>query len=401
MRRSHISSRREFLAGAATTAAAAGLSVFAGCTTSWAQGVLPADQPYQPSTEPLQLGKLAGNKGILYGAMVTPLRLPWAPARWATEPYSQLIKRQCSIITNATMHFDLVEPASGQFDFSVPDRIAEYAAGNGLRMRGHALCWYAHFPKWMAEMDRATAIQAMENHIGVVVARYAGKVHSWDVVNEALNPSDKAPNAMRISGFTKTIGWDWMDFAFRAARRADPHALLTYNEYRIEVTHYGDSDARRAGMLNLLDDFRRRDIPIDAVGIQSHIDYGSWKYFDATAYASFLKEIAARGVKIFLTELDVIDVGSPTDPAERDRSIADVYRTYLSVALDNPTVDVVVDWGLFDTEAWQNSPSASASNPYFRRADGTPGRGLPFDSDMRPKLAAEAIAKVFEDTNQR
>jgi endo-1,4-beta-xylanase len=393
---SHVPPRREFLAGAA---AATVVSVIEGCTTAWAQRALLADNPYKPGAEPLQLAKMAGSKGILYGMAVAPRRLPPSSALWDSEPYSQLIKRQTAIITNANMHFDLVEPTLGQFNFTVPDRITEFALGNGLRMRGHALCWYAHFPKWMAEMDRGAAIQAMENHIGVLVARYAGKVHSWDVVNEALNPSDKAPNAMRISGFTKTIGWDWMDFAFRAARRADPQALLTYNDYRIEVTHYGDSDGRRAGMLNLLDDFRRRDVPIDAVGIQSHIDYGAWKYFDAGAYANFLKEIAARDVKIFLTELDVIDTGSPTDPTERDRIIADVYRTYLSVALENPAVVVVVNWGLFDLESWQNSPYET--NSHFRRADGTPGRGLPFDSDMRPKLAAQAIAGVFETTQQR
>ena len=392
----HIPSRREFLAGAA---AATGVSVIEECTKAWAQGALLADNPYQPATESLQLAKLAGSKDILYGTVVAPRRLPPSPAQWNTNPYSQMIKRQAAIVTNANMHFDLVEPMPRQFNFNVTDLITEYALGNGLRMRGHALCWYQHFPKWMAEMDRGTAIKAIEDHIGVVVARYAGKVHSWDVVNEALNPSDKAPNAMRISGFAKTIGWDWMDFAFHAARRADPHALLTYNDYRIEVTHYGDSDGRRAGMLNLLDDFRRRDVPIDAIGIQSHIDYGAWKYFDAGAYANFLKEIAARGVKIFLTELDVADTGAPTDPAERDRIIADVYRTYLSVALENPAVVVVVDWGLFDAEAWQNSPYQT--NPNFHRADGTPMRGLPFDSDMRPKPAAQAIASVFEAAHPR
>jgi endo-1,4-beta-xylanase len=395
MTASHIPSRREFLAGAAAT----GVSVIEGCTAAWAQGAFLADNPYQPAAEPLQLAKLAGTKGVLYGTAISPRWLPLSPAQWDAEPYCEMIKRQSAIITNANMHFDLVQPQPGQFDFTVPDRIAEFALGNGIKMRGHALCWYQHFPKWMAEMDRGSAIQAIENHIGVVVARYAGKVHSWDVVNEALNPNDKAPNAMRISGFTKTIGWDWMDFAFHAARRADPHALLTYNDYRIEVTHYGDSDGRRAGMLNLLDDFRRRDVPIDAVGIQSHMDYSAWKYFDAGAFANFLKEIAARGVKIFLTELDVTDTSSPTDPAERDRIIADVYRTYLSVAVENPAVVVVVNWRLFDPEAWQNSPYAT--NPNFHRADGTPMRGLPFDSDMRPKLAAQAIAAVFEAMHQR
>jgi endo-1,4-beta-xylanase len=395
MAESHMLSRREFLAGAAAT----GVSMIEGSTAIWARGAFPADQPYQPATEPLQLAKLAARKGILYGMALYPRRLPLSPAQWDAAPYCQLIRRQAAIVTNGNMQFDLVQPTPEQFIFTEPDRVAEFVLGSGLLMRGHALCWYQHFPKWMAGMDRAAAIQAMNDHINVVVGRYAGKVHSWDVVNEGLNPNDKAPNGMRISGFTKAIGWDWMDFAFHAARRADPHALLTYNEYRVEVTHYGDSDARRAAVLNLLDDFRRRNVPIDAVGIQSHLDYGAWKYFDGVAYANFLKEVAARGVKIFLTELDVTDTGSPTDPAERDPIVADVYRTYLSVALENPAVVVVVDWGLFDAEAWQNSPYNT--NPHFRRADGTPERGLPFDSDMRPKLAAQAIAKVFETTRQR
>jgi endo-1,4-beta-xylanase len=390
-----VSSRREFL----TRAAAAGLSVLAGTAAPWAAKAFPADNPYQPATEPLQLGKLAASKGILYGTSFSPRRLPASPAQWDADPYCQMVRRQAAIVTNAGMHFDLVQPAPGQFNFAATDRTAEFVLGSGLKMRGHALCWYQHFPKWMAGMDRSAAIKAMENHIEVVVGHYAGKVHSWDVVNEALSPGDKAQNEMRISGFTKTIGWDWMDFAFHAARSADTQALLTYNDYRIEVTHYGDSDGRRAGMLTLLDDFRRRDIPIDAVGIQSHLNYGFWKYFDAGAYANFLKEVAARNVKIFLTELDVTDTGSPTDPAERDQVIADMYRNYLSVALDNPAVVMVVNWGLSDADSWQNSPYVT--DPAFKRADGTPERGLPFDSDMRPKLAAQAMAKVFESTSER
>jgi endo-1,4-beta-xylanase len=373
-----------------------GLAVFDGYTKAWARG---AENRYRPAGEHLQLAKLAGDKGVLYGTAIFPRGMPQSPDQWHTQPYCEMIRRQSAIITNPYMHFNLVQPVGEHFDFTLPDRISEYARGNELQMRGHALCWHQQFPPWMATMDRGTAIRALEDHIGVVVARYAGKVHSWDVVNEALNPADAAANGMRISGFSKAIGWDWMDFAFHAARRADPRALLTYNEYRIEVTHYGDSDARRTAMLNLLDDFRRRNVPIDAVGIQSHIEYSGWKYFNPRAFADYLEEIAARGVKIFLTELDVIDTGSPTDSAERDRIIAEVYRTYLSAALENPAVTMVINWGLFDPEAWQNSPYAS--NPHFRRADGTSGRGLPFDSSMQPKPAAQAIGQVFETMRKR
>ncbi|CAK0775066.1 Beta-xylanase [Gammaproteobacteria bacterium] len=400
MARFHFPSRRKFLAGAIATL---GTGIFGRSTTALAQEALFPDiddNDYQPAKEPLQLGKLAGKKGILYGTCVSPRRLPPSPAQWDTSPYGQIIKRQAAIITNANMHFNLIQPTPGRFDFATPDRIMAFAHTNGMQMRGHALCWHEHFPKWMAAMDRNAAIRAMEDHISTVMGHYAGKVHSWDVVNEALNPNDKVPNAMRVSEFTKTIGWDWMGFAFRAARQADPHALLTYNDYRIEVTHYGDSDGRRIGILNLLDDFRRHDIPIDAIGIQSHIDYSAWKYFDAAAYSRFLIEIAARGVKIFLTELDVIDKGSPSDSDQRDQIIADIYRTYLSVALENPAVVMVVNWGLYDQEAWQNHPTYSA-NPNFRREDGTPGRGLPFDSNMRPKLAAQVIAEVLRSIKKQ
>ena len=386
-------SRRGVLAGAA---AATGLAVIQGYPEAWARK---DERLYRPAGELLQLAKLAGEKGVLYGTAIFPRGMPQSPEQWRTQPYCEMIMRQSAIITNPYMHFNLVQPVSGHFDFALPDRISEYALSGKLRMRGHALCWHQQFPTWMATMDRGAAIRALENHVGVVVARYAGKVHSWDVVNEALNPNDAAPNAMRVSGFSKTIGWDWMDFAFQAARQADPQALLTYNEYRIEVTRYGDSEARRVALLNLLDDFRRRNVPIDAVGIQSHIEYSSWKHFEAQAFADYLEEVAARGVQIFLTELDVIDTGSPTNFAERDRIIAEVYRTYLSVALGNPAVTVVVNWGLFDPEAWQNSPHATNSN--FRRADGTPGRGLPFDSNMQPKFAALEIAQVFETMPQR
>jgi endo-1,4-beta-xylanase len=383
-------SRRQFL----TTALAATAIPVVNFQSSQSPGL---QSPL--SLQPVHLSRSAGRKGILYGTLLTTKRLLIPEAQWQTNAYCRLVEDQAAIVTNATMHFDLVEPAEGHFDFTTPDRLTSFAMANNFRMRGHALCWYQHFPKWLGELDRNAAIAAMENHIHTVVSRYAGRIHSWDVVNEALNPDDKAPGGLRISGFTKAMGWDWMNYAYRAAREADPHALLSYNEYRIEVTHYGDSDQRRIDLLNLLDNFRRNDVPIDAVGIQSHMDYRAWKFFDARAYADFLREVASRDVKIFLTEFDVIDVGTPTEPAERDPIIAALYEEYLSVALENPAVCAVVNWGLDDADSWQNA--AAVTTPSYRRADGTPGRGLPFDDDFQPKLDAHAMVRVFERIPER
>jgi endo-1,4-beta-xylanase len=355
---------------------------------------------YPPLEEPLQLGQLAAGKGLLYGSSISPSRLGKSRTLWDAEPYAQLYRRQASLITCWNLQFDRTEPAPGKFDFSTSDQIFEFARKYRKKVRGHALCWHEHFPAWMSVLDRAAAIKALEAHIAAVGDRFAGRVHSWDVVNEGLNPSDGNPGGLRSSGFTRTIGLDWIEFAFRAARQADPRALLTYNEYRIEYTGYGDSDARRTALLTLLDNFAKRDVPIDAVGIQSHLQFAAWKNFRPEPFSRFLDQIASHGIKIIVTELDVTDNGMPTDFSERDRMIAEMYQTYLSVALANTSAIAVVNWGLYDPEAWQNHPNYAAS-PTFHRPDGLPGRGLPFGDDMKPKAAARAIAATFAAAPER
>jgi endo-1,4-beta-xylanase len=55
-----------------------------------------------------------------------------------------------------------------------------------------------------------------------------------------------------------------------------------------------------------------------------------------------------RGLKILVTELDVLDDGLPRASAPRDRAVADIYRRYLDVALANPHVAAVITFGLSD-----------------------------------------------------
>jgi endo-1,4-beta-xylanase len=49
-----------------------------------------------------------------------------------------------------------------------------------------------------------------------------------------------------------------------------------------------------------------------------------------------------------ITEMDVLDDGLRRDIAGRDAGVADVYARYLSVALDEPAVKVLVTFGLSD-----------------------------------------------------
>ena len=86
-----------------------------------------------------------------------------------------------------------------------------------------------------------------------------------------------------------------------------------------------------------------RGAPIDAVGLQSHLRLDGTK-FSEKIYRQFLRDIAARGLKIFITELDVLDQKTAPDIATRDQLVADLYERLLTTALDEKAVNTVVTW---------------------------------------------------------
>jgi endo-1,4-beta-xylanase len=153
---------------------------------------------------------------------------------------------------------------------------------------------------------------------------------------------------------------------------------------------------RRRAMLDLVDGFKKRGVPIDAVGIQSHLTTDTFDKFNEKVFADFLRALADRGVTIMLSELDVGDRAAPAAIPARDAEVARVYRRFLEVALANRAVTTVISWGLTDREPWTNS-----SENRNRRTDGLPGRPLLFDAEYRPKPAYVAVAEALNAAPQR
>ena len=158
--------------------------------------------------------------------------------------------------------------------------------------RGHALVWGEAAPAWFAELpDRAAAICAVEAHVTDTCRHFAGRFHSWDVVNEPLKPGDGRPDNLRRSVFAEKIGPEYLDIAFRAARAADPKTRLVLNEFGIELDTEANRDKRRA-LLALLDGFKARGVPIDAIGLQSHLATATIGSLDPKVFGAFLGELA-------------------------------------------------------------------------------------------------------------
>jgi len=82
------------------------------------------------------------------------------------------------------------------------------------------------------------------------MTHYYGKVKVWDVCNEAC---DDSGNGLRSSIWKDKIGQDFIDIAFQTARKADPDALLYYNDYNIE-----DMGAKSNTAFNMIKSMKER-----------------------------------------------------------------------------------------------------------------------------------------------
>jgi endo-1,4-beta-xylanase len=334
------------------------------------------------------LKQLAQEKGLLFGSC---LALKYCAQSAA---YQQLFLAQCDVATpELHMKWNSLSSQPGVYDFSAADKLVAFCSSAHIKVRGHTLVWHDALPTWVTpQLTAGTGPAMMTGHIRTVAGHFAGKLYSWDVVNEVLDPGSHRPDGLRDSPWLQNCGANYMELAFRATAAADPHALLVWNETYLEVSN-GFGRAKRTAMLALLDGMLARGVPIHGIGLEAHLRGDQSAVLGDGSYEEFLGELARRGMKIFVTELDVQDVMLPADVAVRDRAVADIYSRFLSATLRQPAVKGIVTWGLADCFTWIAG--------YRPRKDGLPVRPLPFDANCQPKAAYYAIAQTFQAAPRR
>ncbi len=169
------------------------------------------------------------------------------------------------------MKWWVLRPDRATYDFRQGDEVVRFAEAHQMKVRGHCLVWGRYNPDWLTQghFTPRQLSRLLREHITRVMKHYRGQVFAWDVVNEVLdengNPRDSLWYNQPGIGLS-TEGTAYIEQVFRWAHKADPHALLFYNEAEGEGMNR-KSDAIYA----MVRDFKRRGVPIDGVGLQMHI----------------------------------------------------------------------------------------------------------------------------------
>ena len=359
-------SRREAIRTAAGAVAAAGLP-----PSSRAVG--------RETRDTLAAAARAG--GLLFGAAT-------GGAFLADDAFRDLFVAEAALLTpENALKFDALQPQQGVFAFTAADTLVDAARHHGLLARGHTLFWNDWPPRWLKSLSRREVEHVFDSHLDAVVPHFAGRLQSWDVVNEPFWLGKDKPGTFRPGPWYDAMGADYIFRAFRRTAELDPHAKLVLNEAWTERNDPVGLAVRRS-LLTLVDRIQDKGLKLDAVGLQGHL-LPNVPYDDA-GFADFLHKLAERKVEIYITEFDVDDEDYPDDDDARDRAVAKRAGDFLRATLAVPAVTTVITWGLSDRYTWWRDPGFMAAHGLDRLA-----RPLPFDDMLKRKPMCTAMAEAF------
>lgn len=313
------------------------------------------------------------------------------------EAANELIKREFNAITPENiMKSEVIHPEWSRYNFEPADKFVEYGQKNNMYITGHTLVWHSQLPRFVSKINSPDSVRLfMTEHIKTVAGRYAGKINSWDVINEALNED----GTLRKSVFLNKLGEGYLKEAFELAAKADPKAELYYNDYNIE------QPAKRKGAIDIIKKLQASGTKIDGVGIQGHWSINT---LNLKVIEDAIVEFSQLGIKVAFTELDLTVLPNPWDLKGADVNqnfegspkmnpytaglpdsvgvvLAQKYEDLFKLFLKHKDkISRVTFWGVNDGHSWLN---------------GFPIRGrtnypLLFDREYKPKLAYKSVIEL-------
>jgi len=338
-----------------------------------------------------------------------------SPHDWNHPELIEMYKHHYNAVTaENAMKPIYVMSAPGVYKFDKVDKIVDWAVENGITMIGHTLVWHGQSPSWLnmnedgSPLTRAEARTNMETFIKAYVSRYSGKIHSWDVINEALIDSGgdteysgdwrdylrrETDNPRAVghwylayaNGADASKGESGSDYVFDAyyfTRKYDPKAILYYNDYNEEFDHKCKVIPQMVNAVNELwrnhPEYDNR-LLIEGIGMQSHHNH---RFTNLERIRAAIEAFKATGAKISITEMD-FTFGSSEEPAtpltpEQSKRLTEMYVELFKLYMEySDHIERVTLWGVNDQHSWRDW-----------------GSPLLFDVDSQAKDAFHAVVAL-------
>ena len=330
----------------------------------------------------------------------------FSPAYFKDPILLEHIKKNFNCLTTENeFKWSRINPKPGIYKFTNTDKVVQFAEDNNMEIIGHTLLWKFTKPAWRFKDDQAKPIskeallKRVKTHIFKIVGRYKGRIKGWDVVNELFNTD----GSFRETELYTIMGEEYIEKAFQWVKEADPDAEIYYNDYGLY------NEKKLDATVALIERLKEKEIHVDAVGFQGHLMLGWPKLQDLE---NAITKLAATGVEVMVTELDVTPlpngygqdvrerhiseiINHPVDlnpyldklPEDKDIALAERYEEIFKIILKHhDKVKRITLWGPNDGVNWMNDW------PIKGRTD----HATLFDRQNQPKRAFWKIAALIK-----
>ena len=250
------------------------------------------------------------------------------------------------------------EPEEGKPAFRETMAAAKWLRQSGVQVKGHPLCWHTACAPWLLKYSNEEILRRQLERIHRDVTAYRDTTGLWDVINEVviMPEFDRYDNAItRICREKGRVGL--VKEVFAAAKECDPNAVLLINDFNTSEAY-----------AHLIQDLLEADVPISAIGIQSHQHQGYW---GLEKLNRVLERFSRFGLPIHFTEntlisgdimpAHIVDLNDwqvdewPSTPEGEERQAREISEMY-SVLFAHPLVEAITTWD-FNDGCWLKAPS--------------------------------------------
>lgn len=234
-----------------------------------------------------------------------------------------------------------------------------------IRKRGHAMIWFDKAPQWLDDnapsWSAEQVFQFSKKYIFALGGLVGDQIEEWDVINEAIDQSSagwrpetwyRNANNNEMTSFGEATYENYITKLFFWAREAQPSAKLFYNDFGIESFDPSPT-SKNSFMLRTFTTWKSNGVPIDGIGFQSHFlldDFSLNGELDTgriDKVQQSMAKLAAAGLDVVITELDIRKCGSGTDIDQMQ-----AYEEIVKMAMSQTNCNEVLIWGIHDGVSW-------------------------------------------------
>ena len=339
---------------------------------------------------PLMIAKKGENGWKWRTDRIIPLRLFSGQINLIISNLESHYDRSGNIILNVFdglsitwyLKWDLVETKQGIENYEEGKKYVNLAKKNDMEPILGPIIYKYDYPAWLEEsnLSNKELEQAIRNRVRSILQRFEGDIKYAMVVNEFH------PTPYEKDYLYSRLGERYVEIAFDEARKANPEAILIYNDNAIESPRW----PWYKSTYDLVRKLKAKGL-IDAVGMQGHFNQPNWtKVPSNEEFIQAIRSFRQLGLDVYITEMDV----SLTEKQGNDRFLhqADIYynliKTYLEETKDQKT-RIINFFGWSDIHSWIEHVLGNYPN-----AD-----PLLIDDNGNPKLAYYALLKLLYEAN--